>query len=1164
LFDPDQRTEILQLHAEFVRLRPQIVHLWQDRTSLVGSIAAALAGVPKVLLSARSTRPRTRQRYRNYMQRAYRALLAFPQIVLSNNSQAGARDYADWLDIPPDSIEVIWNGFDFNRLLDPANTRLAGEARAATGIPADALVVGGVFRIAQVKRPILWAETAARVLQHLPTVHFVIAGDGPLRDAMAQRIETLGIADRVHFLGHVDVNPWYHAMDVLLLTSETEGLPNVVIEAHAVGVPVVSTRVGGILEIISEGRTGHTADGNPDELAGKIIAVLSDRSWRETARREAARSAQQKFSAESMVQQTLQVYAQPPARTKPQDPPAAPASRADAAIVAPAQDGRDVLAPAQESKRPSRSPPALQPLEPPPAAVPSPPRRPAPSSASGNLLVLGRERFTSERLDEAREIFAQVCRLEPENVDGLRWLARTLRGLREHAMALTVWRRLLRLQPADREAHIRIMEALVRTGLYNEAIGFADRALRAVPDDTHTLRLLAQTYKAEGRIADALAAWNRLLALDPNDFEALFRAGEAALGLEDEVQAEAKLRAAADHPRQDPRPALLLARHWSWIGRLREARKLLRQALIKQPRHPDIWQSVFELLRVAGRRGLAERVLSRVRRALTRSPTDREFYAELLLADGRIVAAREEFGALVSTPETSSSAIRHLAALAFRQGDLAAVDALVRDHQDRSEIVGDLVAKLGECRTFMRAHGATVEDDWRTVFLRAVGRQRASGRPRYRPEPGVTLHILNSLAPGGTERQCATVASHQARRERRRRDVWVVRTDPRNSGRAVFFLSTLQGAGVHTTTLSEFSGRGAIIQSELEMLAEPPAPIRGLVNTHEIAALVAAIETIRPQVVQAWTPQCCAHAAIASLLSGVPRTVLRGGSVAPDNRAFGTEGETARSAWLRDAIAFGLADPAITIVNNCRSNLDDWLRWLGLGGEQLSGRAAVVPNLLDTAALKEPDPARVAALARDLGIAPRTKVVGGVMRLEREKDPQLWIAIAALACARNSNLKFVLVGDGRLRSELERDLVRRGLHDRVIMTGTLSEQLGEQYGLFDVLLLTSHFEGLPNVVLESQFYGVPVVAPRVGGIPEALSDGETGLIVDGRDPASFAVALASVLDDAPRRRKMSAAARAFVTRFNPDAVLDALETIYLPVAETTRLDGNELETMSVP
>ena len=120
---------------------------------------------------------------------------------------------------------------------------------------------------------------------------------------------------------------------------------------------------------------------------------------------------------------------------------------------------------------------------------------------------------------------------------------------------------------------------------------------------------------------------------------------------------------------------------------------------------------------------------------------------------------------------------------------------------------------------------------------------------------------------------------------------------------------------------------------------------------------------------------------------------------------------------------------------------------------------------------------------------PGTKVIGGVLRLEREKDPQLWIEIAARLCRARSDVKFVLVGDGRLRSELERDLARRDLRGRVTLTGTVSEALGDQYGLFDLFLLTSHFEGLSNVLLEAQFYGVPVVAPRVGGIPEALSPG---------------------------------------------------------------------------
>jgi len=339
-------------------------------------------------------------------------------------------------------------------------------------------------------------------------------------------------------------------------------------------------------------------------------------------------------------------------------------------------------------------------------------------------------------------------------------------------------------------------------------------------------------------------------------------------------------------------------------------------------------------------------VVARVRRALTNSPADRRFHAELLLADGRIEAASGEFDALAGATESGEWAIRQRASLAFRNGHVATVDALVHAHEDRPEnerVVTELIAKLVECRSFLRAHGASIEDDWRAVFLAAVGRHRAHGSPRYQAQSGVILHILNSLAPGGTERQCATLAAHQAQRPDKRRAVWVVRTDPRSGGRAAFFLQMLHAAGVHTTTLSDFSGRAAIIQSELEMLAEPPEVLRSLVNTREISAIIAAIEAIRPEVVQAWTPQCSAHAAIAGLLAGVPKTVLRGGSVAPDTRVFATEVEAGRQKWLRDAIAFAMADPSLTLINNCRNNLNDWLRWLELDSERLPGRTAVVP-----------------------------------------------------------------------------------------------------------------------------------------------------------------------------------------------------------------------------
>lgn len=1135
LFDPNLLSEILGLYVEFARLRPQVVHLWQDRTNLVGAVAAALAGVPRVVLCGRSTRPVTRQRYRPYMPRAYHAVMQLPGVVLANNSRAGAADYAAWLGLELSSVEVIYNGFEFDRMVKPEDAKLAPRRRRDLGIGPDDLVVGGVFRISPVKRPMLWADTARRVADRMGNVHFMIAGEGPLHEEMTRYVAQLGLSDRFHFLGHVDVGPWYLTMDALLLTSETEGLPNVVIEAQAFGVPAVSTNVGGVREIIVENSTGYTVDkGDADQLADRLVEALSNAKWRKKARRTARDHARRLFGADSMIARTLQVYRLDEA------------PRADDLAFQALQPGDAAEQGQSAPDADSPAPPALQALEQSIAPLPA---------APAHLAAIGWVRFQAGRLEEARQLFAQAQRLAPAHPEPLRWLARTWRGLGEHREALLAWRRLLRLAPADREAHIRAMEALVCLGLTGEATRFAQRALKVAPEETDILRQLARIHRSEGNHSAALVVWDAILARDGNDFEALFRSGEIALQLENDALAEQRLHLAAAHERRDPRPVLILARHLSWAGRLREARRLLRAALLKQPRHPEIWRTVFDLIRVAGRAGLADRVLARLQRRHAGNSEDRLFFAELLICAQHLDAAQRQLQALASDPGVGATAICRLSRMTLRRGDLVAAERLAA--RLPSAAAGDnerktLAAAIAECEVFLRMAGGAAGARWPAPFIDGIARLlQARPRPRYEPRPGVVMHVLNSLAAGGTERQCATVAKAQAARGRGKGEVWVVRTDPRRAGRGAFFLAQLAEGGVHSEALSAFAARAAVIPSQLPELSEPPEALRAIVNTREIAGLVAAIETIRPEIVQAWTPQCSAHAALAGLIAGTSRIALRGGSVAPDARPFLTDVEADRHEWLRTAIDFALDYPSVRLVNNCRANLHDWLRWLGRKAADDPDRFRVVHNLLDVHALREADEQARAALATRLGLAGkrRPKVIGSVMRLEREKDPDLWVDIVAEMSRRRQDVKFVLVGDGRLRQHVERRLQTLGVADLVILAGTVSDGLAEHYALFDAFLLTSHFEGLPNVLLEAQHYGVPVVGPEVGGVGEAMASGKSGFAVAGRAPQPFADALERMLDDDALRRRMATAGRQFVARFAAAAVLDEFEAVYaLPQA----------------
>ena len=113
LLPPGLANDIANLYYEFLELRPQVVHTWLDWDNVRGGLAAALAGVPRIVVSGRNINPSNFALYQPYMDPAYRVLAKLPNVMLINNSRAGANDYADWIGIQRDQIGVMYNAVDF-------------------------------------------------------------------------------------------------------------------------------------------------------------------------------------------------------------------------------------------------------------------------------------------------------------------------------------------------------------------------------------------------------------------------------------------------------------------------------------------------------------------------------------------------------------------------------------------------------------------------------------------------------------------------------------------------------------------------------------------------------------------------------------------------------------------------------------------------------------------------------------------------------------------------------------------------------------------------------------------------------------------------------------------------------------------------------------------
>lgn len=297
----------MTLNAEL----PRIAHLWLDEINVKGGIAAVLTGVPLIILSQRSLPPQNFGFHQPYMREAYRWLAKQRNVVMVNNSEMGARAYEEWLGLPAGKILVTRNGYAFDE-----ETRLSyradrGHYRRIAGIPDKAPVVGTVIRLSEEKRPFLWLEIAARVRRDIPEAHFLIVGDGPLRPSLEQRARQPDLSGSVHFIGIVTgAQAAMVDMDLLLLTSRAEGLPNVLIEAQFVGVPVVTTRVGGAPEAVDHGRSGWVLEHDDAETAGaRLVALLRDQSWRHAAAQHGPEFAVARFGMRRAIDDIKNIYA---------------------------------------------------------------------------------------------------------------------------------------------------------------------------------------------------------------------------------------------------------------------------------------------------------------------------------------------------------------------------------------------------------------------------------------------------------------------------------------------------------------------------------------------------------------------------------------------------------------------------------------------------------------------------------------------------------------------------------------------------------------------------------------------------------------------------------------------------------------------------------------
>jgi glycosyltransferase involved in cell wall biosynthesis len=272
-------------------------------------VTSTIFGVPAAVWSGShvvTSRLNTGYWYTKSFVLLFRFLNRFTSRVFANSEEA-KRIAVATEKVPPEKVDVIYNGVDVNRY-SPGK----GHSNDAStlGVPADARVVGMVANLRPVKDIPLFLRAAAIVANRIRGVAFLVVGEGDLRADLGRLAVELGINDKVFFSeGRGVVEDYLRRMSIGCLTSQSEGFSNAILEYMASGLPVVASNVGGNSEAIADGETGYIVrERTPEAFAEPIIHLLDSEELRAAMGRRARERSCRLFSMDVYCEHMRQYY----------------------------------------------------------------------------------------------------------------------------------------------------------------------------------------------------------------------------------------------------------------------------------------------------------------------------------------------------------------------------------------------------------------------------------------------------------------------------------------------------------------------------------------------------------------------------------------------------------------------------------------------------------------------------------------------------------------------------------------------------------------------------------------------------------------------------------------------------------------------------------------
>jgi glycosyltransferase involved in cell wall biosynthesis len=298
------------------RERPMIVHTHAAKAGALGRIAALLAPGRSERVLVHTFHGHSLTGY--FSSRTARTYLAIERFLAKRTDRLIAvseevRDELVAIGVSPvERFEVIRLGFDLSPFVveGPERSRRGSALRKELDIPLDVPLVTLIARLAPIKRVDRFLRVAGRVSGMRPDAHFLVVGDGELRESLHEAPEAQVIGERLTWAGfRADIPDVCFASDVVALTSDNEGTPVSLIEASAAATPVVSTKVGGVATVVRHNQTGLVVPPDDEsEFADAVATLLVDRGLARRLASEARSYALDTFAQDRLVDDLDRLY----------------------------------------------------------------------------------------------------------------------------------------------------------------------------------------------------------------------------------------------------------------------------------------------------------------------------------------------------------------------------------------------------------------------------------------------------------------------------------------------------------------------------------------------------------------------------------------------------------------------------------------------------------------------------------------------------------------------------------------------------------------------------------------------------------------------------------------------------------------------------------------